>query len=256
MVEGVFARMPNLEKMAALVHLAGAVAHELNNIFTAVTGNLSLLDEHIERGSAPSEMIGEAIRTAQRGIALSAKLQAFAGRQPLRRKQIDVNRILRGIACDLRNDLPKTVELIFLPASSDCQSFADEDKLRHTILELGANAVAAMNGAGKIYLQSENRHVTGNEGLALRPGDYIIIRVCDTGSGMTSEVAARAIDPMFSTKASHIDAGWGLSNCAGFMRQSGGTMKIFSELGHGTAVDLYLPILNAADDFPLKQSFR
>ena len=143
MVEGVFARMPNLEKMAALVHLAGAVAHELNNIFTAVTGNLSLLDEHIERGSAPSEMIGEAIRTAQRGIALSAKLQAFAGRQPLRRKQIDVNRILRGIACDLRNDLPKTVELIFLPASSDCQSFADEDKLRHTILELGANAVAA-----------------------------------------------------------------------------------------------------------------
>lgn len=237
--------MPDSEKMTALVHLAGAVAHELNNIFTAVTGNLSLLDEHIEQGSTPAEMIEEAIRTAERGIALSAKLQAFAGRQPLRRKQISVNRTLRDIVYDLRNDLPKAVDLIFLPASSDYQSFVDEDKLRHTLRELCTNAVAAMKGSGKIYVQSEYRCVTGNEGLSLRPGDYIIVRVCDTGSGMTPEVATRAIDPMFSTKASHIDAGWGLSNCAGFMRQSGGTMEIFSERGHGTAIDLYLPILNA-----------
>ena len=90
------------------------------------------------------------------------------------------------------------------------------------------------------------RRVTGNEGLALRPGDYVVIRVCDTGSGMDPEIMAKAMDPMFSTKASHINTGWGLSNSAGFLRPSGGTMKIHSAPGRGTAIDLYLPAIGAA----------
>jgi signal transduction histidine kinase len=242
--------MSDSDKMAALVQLAGAVAHELNNIFTAVTGNLSLLDEHIEQGSTSAEMIEDAIRTAQRGIELSAKLQAFAGRQPLQRKQVGVTGVLRNVARDLRSHLPNTVQFAFTPPPRDSLSFLDEDKLRHTIRELANNAVAAMNGRGTFSVQCEERRVTGNEGLALRPGDYLMIRVCDTGAGMDPQIMAKAMDPMFSTKATHINTGWGLSNSAGFMRQSGGTMKIASELGHGTAIDLYLPITIAATSEP------
>lgn len=247
--------MSDSDKMAALVQLAGAVAHELNNIFTAVTGNLSLLDEHIEQGSTPAEMIDEAIRTAQRGIELSAKLQAFAGRQPLQRKQVSIARVLRDIAQDLQSYLPKSVELAFSPPLRDSLSFIDEDKLRHTVRELANNAIAAMNGVGIFSVQTEERRVTGNEGLALRPGDYIVIRVGDTGSGMHPNIMAKAMDPMFSTKASHINTGWGLSNSAGFMRQSGGTMKIHSAPGRGTAIDLYLPaIVAVANDTPKRAS--
>jgi signal transduction histidine kinase len=238
--------MSNSEKMRALIHLAGSVSHELNNIFTAVAGNLSLLDEHMEQGSLSAEMIGETIRTAQRGIELSAKLQAFAGRQPLQRTQLSVNRILGDIVRDVQARLPKSIELIFMPKNTDSSFFADETKLRATIGELIANAVAAITDSGKIYIQADEEYVTGNEGLMLRPAEYVIIRVCDTGKGMTPEIASRAMDPAFSTKPVQINSGWGLSNCAGFVRQSGGTMRIFSVPRHGTAIDLYLPAIASA----------
>jgi signal transduction histidine kinase len=247
--------MSDSEKMTALVQLAGAVAHELNNIFTAVSGNLSLLDEYIEQGSTPAEMIDETLRTAQRGIELSAKLQAFAGRQPLQRKQVNAELLLHEIVGELRSHLPKTVNLIFIPAPGDSQVFIDEGKLRGTIRELVANAVAAMNGAGSIQILLEDRHVTGREGLGLRPGDYFAIRVADTGPGMAPEIAARALDPMFSTKASHINTGWGLSSSAGFIRQSGGTMQLMSKPGGGTTIDLYLPS-HAGDSQVMRRALR
>jgi signal transduction histidine kinase len=231
--------------MTALVRLAGAVAHELNNIFTAVAGNLSLLDEHIAHGSTPAEMIDETIRTARRGIELSAKLQAFAGRQPLQRKHVEINGFLRNIVRELRNTLPQTTEIIFAAALRESCIYVDEEKMRATIRELVKNAVVAMKGSGRIRILTEERRVVPGEGPALRPGDYIAVRVCDTGPGMTPDIVAQAMDPMFSTKPSHINTGWGLSNCAGFVNQSGGTMKIFSQPGQGTTIDLYLPIVSA-----------
>jgi signal transduction histidine kinase len=233
--------MSDSDKTQALIQLAGAVAHELNNIFTAVAGNLSLLDEHVEHGSAPKEMIGEVVRTAQRGIELSAKLQAFAGRQPLKRKLLDVNRVMFEVALDLRNDLREAVSVEFIPASRACPSFADEDKLRDTVVELAANAVAAMSGSGRLCIAVDARTLPTKNGFNLRSGAYIVVTVTDTGPGMKPEIAARALDPMFSTKASHFNAGWGLSNCAGFLRQSGGGMKIGSEPGRGTSIEIVLP---------------
>src|SRR5579862_440252 len=151
--------------MDALVHLAGEVSHELNNIFTAVTGNLSLLSENIEGQGLPAGMVEEIIRTAQRGIALSQKLQAFAGRQPLRRKPVDVNQVLAESVLDLRRRLPSSIHVTLLPAPQSCVSCVDEDKLYGTFKELAENAVAAMNGVGTLCFKTEHVQVSPENGL-------------------------------------------------------------------------------------------
>jgi signal transduction histidine kinase len=238
--------MRQSEKMEALVHLAGEVAHELNNIFTAVTGNLSLLSESMDPKGAPAGMIDEIARTAERGIALSQKLQAFAGRQPLRRKSVDVNHVLTQSVLDLRRHLPSSIDVMLVPLPQACISYVDEEKLYSTFQELAANAIAAMNGAGTLRFRAEEKTVPADNRSGLRPGRYVRIQVADTGRGMEPEVAARALEPLFSTKKSHIDAGWGLSNCAGFLRQSGGGMFLHSATGSGTAVELYLPTIKPA----------
>jgi signal transduction histidine kinase len=116
------------------------------------------------------------------------------------------------------------------------------------LCELVRNAVAAMNGAGQIRILAEKRRIMPGEGPSLRAGDYVVIRVCDTGPGMHPDIVAQAMDPMFSTKPTHINTGWGLSSSAGFVKQSGGTMNVFSEPGQGTTIDLYLPIASAIAD--------
>ena len=234
--------MSDTDKMTALVQLSGVVAHELNNIFTAVIGNLSLLDDQLEHGSEPALVIGEVVRTAQRGIALSAKLQTFAGRQPLKRKHIDINRSVVDFVNGIRAHLPRGIEIVLIPMSYPGVSFVDDDKLRDTIDELVKNAVTAMNGTGKVFIDIRTRKFLTEDSSDLKPGAYIGIRITDTGAGMDPVVAARALDPTFSTKATNVNSGWGLSNCFGFVRQSGGTMTIDSRPGHGTSVEIFLPV--------------
>lgn len=234
--------MADTDKMTALVELAGAVAHELNNIFTAVTGNLSLLDEDLQ--GEPSYRINEVIRTAQRGINLSSKLQAFAGRQPLRRAQVNVNRLVGIIARNLSMDLLRGVNLRVLLCNEPCISFVDEDKLGSCCSEILHNAIAAMPKGGQITVETR---LIGADKPAMaspvsRPGDYVLIAISDTGKGMSPEVAARAVDPLFTTKEPGINSGWGLSNCAGFIRQSGGYITLASKVGLGTRVEIYLPL--------------
>ena len=228
--------------MNALVHLAGEVAHELNNIFTAVTGNLSLLSEQVELEGVPAGMIEEISRTAQRGIALSQKLQAFAGRQPLKRKPVDIGRVLLDSARELGEILPGSVKISLTRPAPGSVCFVDEDKLRATLKELATNAVTAMDGRGTLGFEVIRQSVGSNNDLNLRAGAYACIRVTDSGPGMEPEIAARALDPLFSTRTSHISAGWGLSNCAGFLRQSGGCMHLRTNAGAGTAVELYFPL--------------
>jgi len=209
--------MSDTDKMTALVQLSGVVAHELNNIFTAVIGNLSLLDDQLEHGSEPALVIGEVVRTAQRGIALSAKLQTFAGRQPLKRKHIDINRSVVDFVNGIRAHLPRGIEIVLIPMSYPGVSFVDDDKLRDTIDELVKNAVTAMNGTGKVFIDIRTRKFLTEDSSDLKPGAYIGIRT-------------------------NVNSGWGLSNCFGFVRQSGGTMTIDSRPGHGTSVEIFLPV--------------
>jgi signal transduction histidine kinase len=232
--------------MTALIQFAGAVAHELNNIFTAVAGNLALLDEHLQHGSQPAEMVGEVVRTAQRGIELSAKLQAFAGRQPLKRRLTDVAQLLHDTVAGLRRTLPRSIELAFVSAPRACVSFVDQDKFREAVEELVGNALDAMGGSGMLRIEVLLPSLDANAVRGLRGRPHILVRIADSGPGMTPDVARRALDPSFSTKASHFGAGWGLSNCAGFIRQSGGAMDLKTQPGQGTCVEIYLPAETAA----------
>jgi signal transduction histidine kinase len=187
-------------------------------------------------------MIEEITRTAQRGIALSRKLQAFAGRQPLKRRPVDVMEVLAACEDELDRMLPPGVRLVRGPAPQSCISYVDAEMLHATLRELAANAVAAMNGRGTLNFSAAERALAPQNALDLQPGAYVRIRVTDSGGGMEPIVAARALDPLFSTKPANINAGWGLSNCAGFMRQSGGCMQLRSASGSGTMVELYLPL--------------
>jgi signal transduction histidine kinase len=226
------------EKMTALVQLAGTVAHELNNIFAAVTGNLSLLDQEIAEASTdPSATVKDIVRAAQRGIELSSKLQAFAGRQRLNRRSIDVNALVSSTMAKLRLSLVGVTVKTML-ADEQFVVFADEQKLSDTIVELVKNACAAMApGRGCLTIKTA-RQQRGNR-------HHVLLSIADNGCGMTPEVAARAEEPLFTTSPHGIKAGWGLSNCAGFVRQSGGIMTLASEPGTGTRIGISLPLENA-----------
>jgi len=223
------------EKMDALVHLAGTVAHELNNIFTAVAGNLSLLDQ--EFTGEQSVTYRDILRAAQRGIDLTSKLQAFAGRQRLDRRSIELNAVVSRTLSKLRHTLAGTAIDIAL-ADGEFVVFADEQKLSDTVVELIKNACAAMpETGGRLTIKTE-RQERGNG------HPYVLLSIADNGAGMTPEVMARATEPLFTTGPDGIKSGWGLSNCAGFIRQSGGTLTLASEPGQGTIVELSLPLEN------------
>lgn len=220
-----------------LVQLAGAVAHELNNIFTAVAGNLSLLDPAETEQASSSATIREVVRVTQRGISLSQKLQAFAGRQKLLRKQVDINYVVASTVHQLQNTLLSSIDVRMKLTDQPTIGHVDDQKLRETIAELAKNALAAMPQGGRLTIETSIAH---NETLKQRP--HIHIRIADTGKGMPADVARKAFKPMFSTSKAGITAGWGLSSCAGFVRQSGGRIALDSAPGKGTRVDIYLPI--------------
>src|SRR5579872_5926566 len=222
------------EKMAALVQLAGTVAHELNNIFTAVTGNLSLLD-HAAGGTVNHAVtVDDIVRAAQRGIDLTSKLQAFAGRQRLNRQSVDLNNLVSRTIRDLRPSVP-TIDITVALADAEFIVYADEQKLSDTIVELVRNAHAAMPAAGgRIFAETLQSPKEGRH-------PHAVLRIRDNGKGMSPEVMARATEPLFTTCPHGIKAGWGLSNCAGFVRQLGGRLTLSSEENQGTVVEISLP---------------
>ena len=225
------------EKMTALVQLAGTVAHELNNIFTAVTGNLSLLEPETSGSLNQASTVRDIVRAAERGIDLTSKLQAFAGRQRLDRQTIELNALVLRTMRVLRPTLPTTNVKIAL-ADAEFLIYADEQKLSDSIAELVKNAHAAMPPVGGCLTVETARHeIEGRHPQAL-------LRIRDNGKGMAPEVMARAMEPLFTTRPYGIKAGWGLSNCAGFIRQSGGRMSLHSDVGHGTLVEIILPLEN------------
>lgn len=226
------------EKMTALVELAGAVAHELNNIFTAVTGNIALLEDELPPDT--KARLGDVLRTAERGIALSSKLQAFAGRQPLRRRKVEVNSLVARVVRDIPAEALNGIHLRLSLSRTEAHCHVDEDKLRLSLEEILCNARAAMPSGGRIIV--ETRLPGDGTTPPLRPGNDLMIAISDTGKGMDPQVAARAVDPLFSTKRPGIHAGWGLSACAGFVRQSGGYMTLASKPGVGTRVEIHLPL--------------
>jgi len=231
--------MSDTEKVEALVHLAGTVAHELNNIFTAVTGNLSLLDTEFEDKSHNASVISDVIRTANRGIELSQKLQAFAGRQKLHRTRFDLNRSVAAVITDLKRSVLRNVDIELALQPASCFVAADEEKLHQVLEELARNAAAAMDHRGWMVVRTAHAILSAGQVGTLPPGSYVMLSLRDSGRGMSPDVMRRAMDPLFSTWSGH--QGWGLAKCAGLVRQCGGEITLTSTKGRGTAAALYLP---------------
>ena len=242
------------QKMEAIGQLTGGVAHDFNNLLTVVIGNLELAQRTL--GSAEGEgrlrrAIGNAMRGAQRAATLTERLLAFSRQQPLEPKPVDVNKLLIGLSDLLGRSLGEHIEIETVGAGGLWRVEADPVQLEATILNLALNARDAMPDGGKLTIETLNAHLDEHYSLRhaeVRPGQYVQVAITDTGSGMTEEVVTRAFEPFFTTKRVGHGTGLGLSQVYGFVKQSGGHVKIYSEVGHGTTIKIYLPRLLHGSD--------
>jgi PAS domain S-box-containing protein len=239
------------QKMEAIGHLTGGVAHDFNNLLQVVLGNLDALKRRIDGAVMPSRgEIGRAVEAAMRGAEraanLTQRLLAFSRRQPLNPRPIDVNRLVSTMSELLRRMLGERIAIETVLGGGVWRISADLNQLESAILNLAVNARDAMPDGGKLTIESANASLDETYVRALQevqPGQYVMLAISDTGIGMSKEVAAAAFDPFFTTKEPGHGTGLGLSQVYGFVKQSNGHVKIYSEPGDGTTVRIYLPRL-------------
>ncbi len=249
------------QKMEAIGQLTGGVAHDFNNLLMVVLGNLDVADSLIERGQTSGDRLGRAIRNAkhgaQRASSLTKSLLAFSRRQPLKPIVIDVNRSLKDAAPLLQRALGENRPLEIVGAAGAWNIEADPGQLETALLNLVLNARDAMPEGGKVTLESANAYVDERYAAQhpdIKPGQFNVVSVTDTGSGMSAETLARVFEPFFTTKASGHGTGLGLSQVYGFVKQSSGHVNVYSELGHGTTVKMYFPRAYAPADKASQES--
>jgi PAS domain S-box-containing protein len=236
------------QKMEAVGQLSGGIAHDFNNLLTIILGNLETAHRNLSETSNPSlqRAIENAMRGAQRAASLTQRLLAFSRRQPLKPKPLDINRFLIGAVEFLHRSLGETVEIETAGAAGLWPVELDTNQLEIALLNLAINARDAMPDGGKLTIEVMNSfldHEYCRLNLGVTPGQYVMLSVTDTGSGMTGDVLARAFEPFFTTKEIGQGTGLGLSQVYGFVKQSGGHIKLYSEIDHGTTVKMYFPRL-------------
>ena len=236
------------QKMEAIGQLTGGIAHDFNNILTGIIGSLEMLQRRLAAGrhDAVDRYIAAATASAQRAAGLTHRLLAFSRRQSLDVRATDVNRLVSGMEEILRRTLGENIRLEPALDPRPWLVETDSNQLESALLNLAINARDAMPAGGRLTVVTRNlpAGAVAEEGTGvdrLRPGDYVALTVTDTGTGMTPDVIAKAFDPFFTTKPIGQGTGLGLSMVYGFMRQSGGQVRIESRPGQGTAVTLYLP---------------
>jgi PAS domain S-box-containing protein len=242
------------QKMDAVGQLTGGVAHDFNNLLTVIIGNLETAQRTLEKWSEGAQerlrrSVRNALTGAQRAATLTQRLLAFARRQPLAPKRIEVNKLLPAVEELIRGSLGETVKIEVVGGGGIWAVEADPAQLEAAILNLALNARDAMPNGGKLTIETSNALLDEDyckRNAEVVAGQYVRISVTDTGAGMTADVAARAFEPFFTTKPSGLGTGLGLSQVYGFIKQSGGHATIYSEPGHGTTVNLYLPRITAA----------
>jgi signal transduction histidine kinase/CheY-like chemotaxis protein len=239
------AQVRQMQKMEAVGQLTGGIAHDFNNMLAIIVGSLDMAKKYFERDPAKAaKAIDHAMEGARRAAELTARLLAFSRQQPLDPKPVDVNKLVGNMSEMLTRTLGGNIRLETVLAGGLWRMFADPPQLESAILNLCVNGRDAMDGGGKITLETMNAHLDDNYAAShaeVRPGQYVAIAVTDTGTGMTADVISRAFDPFFTTKKPGKGTGLGLSQVYGFAKQSGGHVKIYSEVGQGTTVKLYLP---------------
>ena len=233
------------QKMEAVGQLTGGIAHDFNNLLTGIVGSLDLLQTRINQGRTDNvaRYINAAMTSANRAAALTHRLLAFARRQPLTPKVIDVNQLVVSLEDLLRRTIGGAIDLKIIVSNELWSTLCDPNQLESALLNLAINARDAMPRGGELIITTSNVRLDEviADTPALSPGDCVCIDVADTGIGMSAEVATRAFDPFFTTKPIGEGTGLGLSMIYGFARQSNGHVTIVSKLQQGTSVKLYLP---------------
>jgi signal transduction histidine kinase len=238
------------QRMETIGQLTGGVAHDFNNLLQVISGNLYVLQQRLATNKFSREDLTNltegAIRGAKRAATLTQRLLAFSRRQPLDPKPVDVNRLVSGMSELLRRTLGESIAIETVLAGGLWRISVDASELENALLNLAVNARDAMRDGGRLTIETANSYIDESYAASseeLNPGQYVMIAVSDSGTGMTEEVIARAFEPFFTTKDAGQGTGLGLSHVYGFVKQSGGHVKIYSEQGEGTTVKVYLPRL-------------
>jgi signal transduction histidine kinase/FixJ family two-component response regulator len=232
------------QRLQAMGQLTGGIAHDFNNLLTVVLLNLEFVQDRSEPDDARLTHVDRAIWAARRGATLNHQLLAFARKQPLAPIPIVLSDMLPDMANLLRRTLPEHIELQVVDAAGLWPAMADAAQVESALLNLALNARDAMPGGGRLTIEVANKVLDydyARQHAEVTQGDYVMLAVSDTGTGMPPDVVARAFEPFFTTKPQGMGTGLGLAMVFGFVKQSGGHVKIYSETGEGTTVRLYLP---------------
>jgi PAS domain S-box-containing protein len=245
------ARMRQAQKMESIAQLTGGLAHDLNNLLTVIFGNLESLECQLPADRPELQRFAaSAARGATRAARLTEQLLAFSRRLPLEPKPTDLNRLVGAASTPLQRILGERIAIKTVLGASLWLVEADAEALENALLNLARNARDAMPEGGKLTIETANVFLEEDDAAPHcggARGQYVMLAVGDTGAGMPPEIAARAVEPFFTTKPSGQGAGLGLSQVYGVIKQSGGRVEICSELGRGTSVRLYLPRFATGD---------
>jgi PAS domain S-box-containing protein len=248
-------KLAQAQKMETVGKLTGGVAHDFNNLLQVVSGNLQLLARDIAGNDRAERRVANAMAGVSRGSKLASQLLAFGRRQALEPKVVNVTRFVNGMDDMLRRAIGEGVEVETIVGGGLWNTFIDPAQIENALLNLAINARDAMEGQGKLTIELGNAHLddayarTHDE---VTPGQYVMLAVSDTGSGMAPEIVDKVFEPFFSTKGEGKGSGLGLSMVYGFVKQSGGHVKIYSEVGHGTTIRLYLPRAMQSEDIEVE----
>ena len=244
------------QKMEAVGQLTGGVAHDFNNLLTIIIGNLGIAKRGVVEARA-ERALNNALVGAERAAQLTQRLLAFSRRQPLDPRLLDINKLIVAISDLLTRTLGENIALETISGAGLWKVEVDASEMESTLLNLALNARDAMPNGGKLTIETSNAYLDEEycrEHENIAPGQYILVAVSDSGAGMSAETIDRAFEPFFTTKEAGKGTGLGLSQVYGFMKQSGGHVKIYSEPGEGTTIKLYLPrregdeVVRAGDD--------
>lgn len=245
------AKLAQAQKMEAVGKLTGGVAHDFNNLLQVISGNLQLLAKDVAGNAKAEARLANAAAGVERGAKLASQLLAFGRRQALEPKVVNVSRFVRGMDDMLRHALGEGIEIETIVGGGLWNTFVDPAQVENALLNLAINARDAMDGQGQLTVEVGNAFLDADYAFThdeVQAGQYVMIAVSDTGCGMAADVVDKVFEPFFSTKAEGKGSGLGLSMVYGFVKQSGGHVKIYSEPGEGTTVKLYLPRSLSSED--------
>ena len=232
------------QKMEAIGQLTGGLAHDFNNLLTVVIGNLQLLEGKLDGDERGMRRLNEAIDAARKGSDLTRQMLAFARKQALEPTEVRINDLVTGISPLLSRTIGETIELKVDAMAGEPKAIIDASQLESAVLNLCINARDAMPDGGHLTIETQPVYLDkayAGKHPEVEPGHYVMVAVSDTGTGIPPEVLEKVFQPFFTTKETGKGSGLGLAMVYGFIKQSGGHISVYSEVGHGTAIKMYLP---------------